>query len=168
VICIQYIGTLQTGYPRIQARGQYKEHDVLPSAATGHSGATMCPTAPALLPAEEGSGATTCPATLNPASPQGRLQCHHMSCSYKPIFLPRRALVLPRVLQLQTPPPRRGGRHVSHDSLRVAGLKYKGSHRWLSRAFKAHVFTRRTRMSMLHLRFTCSQGAHAWQSCSGR
>jgi hypothetical protein len=46
------------------------------------------------------------------------------------------------------PPPCRGGLwccHVSYDSLRVAGLKYKGSQHWLSRAFKARTLPRHTR-----------------------
>jgi hypothetical protein len=66
------------------------------------SGATMCPMAldPHLL-IEQGSGAAMYPTAPNPATPQGR------------------ALALPHILWLQTPPPYRGGLwhcHVSRGS----------------------------------------------------
>jgi hypothetical protein len=68
----------------------------------------------------------------------GGLRRCHMSHNFRPASLLRMATTLPRVPRLQTRLP------VGEGSGTAAGLKYKGSHHWLSRAFKIHVFPRRT------------------------
>jgi hypothetical protein len=92
----------------------------------------------------------------SPPSWEG-LQCCHVSHSFGPTSLLRRTPTLSRVpcpVALEPPPCWRGLQrcHVSRDFLRVAVLKYKGSHYWLNRAFKTRAFPRRTCLTVLQCR----------------
>jgi hypothetical protein len=89
------VGTLQTGYPYVQALSQDKGQGM-------HQCAAMC-----LIASEhasllrEGSGIATCPKAPDPASS----------------FM--MALVLPRVLRLWTPPHHQGGLRHYHATLGI-------------------------------------------------
>jgi hypothetical protein len=91
-----HVGTLHTGYPRVQVWDQGEGKDVLPHAA-------MCPTAPdpppywgglrryhmshgsgPYLPVREGSGTATCPTAPDPTSLLGGLRRCHVSHSSGP------------------------------------------------------------------------------------
>jgi hypothetical protein len=97
LILDRVVGTLWTGYPRVQALSQGKKQGVQPHVV-------VCPTVPhpATL-AQEGSGATVCPVAPDPSS----------------LLWGRGAPMSPRVPQLWTLPPCSGGlrrHHTSHSS----------------------------------------------------
>jgi hypothetical protein len=153
------VGTLQIGYPHIQASSEDKEQNVRPRAAT-------CLAAP--NPASLPRWVLTLPRVLRlwtSARYRGGLRRCHVShgpgphqptqegfgaamCPMAPglASLPRRALTLSRVTWLQTPRPYGGGLcccHVSRSSLWVVDLKYRERLSWPSYA----------------ARLACSQGA---------
>jgi hypothetical protein len=145
-----------------------QEHDVLPLAITVSSSSGL------RLPAEESSDADTCLAALDPAS------------------LLRRAPVLTRVPRLCTSPPCWGelrchhvscgsGPHLSPKEGSDAAMCSVASD-LASLLRSAPELPNVTRLSVCHMSqvqkkaplpsrvawLTCSQGAHAWQCCSGR
>jgi hypothetical protein len=102
------VGTLKTGYPRIQALSQDKEHVVHPHAVTqavalDHT--SLQRWAPALLRVPQLRASPPC---------RGGLRRCHVSQGSR-LYLPeRRAPALPRVSQLRTSPPCRGGLRRCH------------------------------------------------------
>jgi hypothetical protein len=113
------VGTMQIKYPTYRRK----------SKANSRTCCNVYHSSRPRLPAEESSDTAMCHVAPDSAFHWGGLRRCHMSHNFGPASLLRMATTLPRVPRLQT----------------AAGLKYKGSHHWLSRAFKIHVFPRRTR-----------------------
>jgi hypothetical protein len=102
------VGTLKTGYLRIQALSQEKEQGVHPCATTqaiasDHTSLQRWALALPCVPQLRAS----------PLCRGGLRRCHVSHCSR--LYLPeRRAPALPRVSQLRTSPPCRGGLRFCH------------------------------------------------------
>jgi hypothetical protein len=156
-----FVGTLQTGYPRIQASSQDKEQGVHPRAAICFAAPDLTPCRRDLrrcrvscsseprLPTEAGSDDATCPTAPDLTSLPRWAPVSGLSSQ------PRRAPALPRVPRLRTPPPYWGGLqccHTPHGSLWTATSDIK---KGLAIA----------RLACFQGALTCFQGAWAIIDC---